>query len=227
MIPYRHMIPGFVVGLRSKQHPVRITGMLRGIQAVRMNPIDIVVSCNIKFIHKSIHICADKEVARCRHRTGRILLSGDRFQFAGNLDPFDPLVRDLIAQHIKNDTGVIPIPTDHPPQVRLPPLVEIKVIRIGHLPVGTLGVSPLLPTVPLIKNLIRHIQSQTVTQIIESRHKRIVTYPYSITPHRFQRLESFAPNAERNGRTETSDILMQTHTLYLNLFSVHFHTPFR
>ena len=213
VVAYRYVVAGFMISLRAEQDAVRVTGVFGGVQAVRMDAVDVVVTRDVELIHKAVNIGSDEEVAGGGYRPRGVFLTGDGFQLLCDFDSLDALVRNFVAEHVQRDARVVPVAADHSTQVGFAPLIEIEVVGIGHFSVRTFRIAPFLPAVPFVENFVRHVKTERVAQIVEFGRERVMAEPNSITAHRFQRFESFLPYPERYGAAETTYVLVQAYPL--------------
>ncbi len=192
-----------------------------------MNPVDIIVAGDIEIIHKTIDIRTRKEIARGSDRTRRILAMRYIHQTACNFVSTYALVRDLISQYIQGHARMIAVATNHPREIGLGPLVEVKMIGIWHLTIGCLAITPFLPTVPFVENLICDKKTKAIAQIVHIRCEWVVTQAKGITSHILQCTQSLRPYFGRHGHSKWSYILVQTHSAEFLGLTIDLKTIFR
>ena len=128
------------------------------------------------------------------------------------------LVRHFISDAPDYDAGMIPVPQKHCPQVFLMALLEPLRISSAFMRIAAKFFS--LENLPLIKCLIHHEKTFSVTQFKERRVRRIMRHTNGIDTHFLQFTQPPFPYFRRHRRPNTAAVMMYADAVQFAFFSV-------
>jgi hypothetical protein len=104
---------------------------------------------------------------------------------------------------------MVAITKDHGVEVALPPILEVKVIIHGILPLG-----------PAIEHLIHHEQAKPVASIKQGRRGRIVCHPKGVESRCLQQLDFSFFGAIKGGDTKNPIVAVNAASLQFISFAI-------
>ena len=120
-----------------------------------------------------------------------------------------PLLKHLISDAPHKDRRMVAVAYDEICQITLMPLVEITRIVISSLPLS-----------PHIKRFILDNEAHFITKVKQFRSRRIVRGTDGVTTHFLEYLELTSCRILIEGRSKTSEIVMQAYAVYLHRLTV-------
>ena len=135
---------------------------------------------------------------------------------------------DFISDAPEDDGRMIAVSEDHGRQILFMPLGKILKIALMLRRIYVVSGGPFVFGVfPFVKGFVHHQKAQSVAQVIQLRHMRIVAGADGVAAHFLQRKKAPFPDLCRHGCAQAAAVVMDAYALQLHAAAVQEEAPVR
>src|ERR1039458_1962249 len=166
----------------------------------RKQPVNVIIASDVEGIHEAVSRGDQGLVAGGSGRARGIF-------FVANLDQLFcqlvtvkiKLIGNLVADTVENNARMVAVAAQHGPQIRVVPLLQLKMITVGRFAARVLREIVRPVPVPLVKSFIKDIETHLVAQVVKLGRERVMAGANGIAAHLLQSGEAQGPDGRRHG----------------------------
>ena len=128
---------------------------------------------------------------------------------------------DLVSDAPEDDGRMVSVAKHHGGQILFMPLREVLKVALVSGRINVVARGPLvLGVFPFVKGLVHHQEAQSVAQVIQLRHMRVVAGADGVAAHFLQGKQTPFPYLAGHSRAETARVVVDAYALQLHAASV-------